>query len=295
MQSPLTVILGASLDSAGFANGLELMPGVLRAAGLSARLALRDLGDLAVSIEPPVRDPQTGIIGVAALNTSSAIIRDTLVSLLAAGERPLVLGGCCSLLIGVAAALRQVHGRVGLAFVDGHLDFYDGASSLNGEAADMELALICGIGPQELVMLGGPAPMLQHQDIVVLGHRDAVTAARDGAPDPTELAPRMTLYDAAAVVEHGPGTLGTEVAARLSASPGRFWLHLDLDVLNDESLPAVDYLQPGGLDWDAVAALVRPLAQSPALLGMDVTIYNPRLDPDRRYARQIVDLLVAVL
>jgi arginase len=64
-------------------------------------------------------------------------------NLLARGEHPLVLGGG-TLLIGVFAALREHYGRVGLAFVDGHLDFYDGRSSPTGEAADMELAILLG-------------------------------------------------------------------------------------------------------------------------------------------------------
>ena len=42
--------------------------------------------------------------------------------LLDAGERPLVLGGDCSILLGAMLALRR-RGRYGLAFVDGHLDF----------------------------------------------------------------------------------------------------------------------------------------------------------------------------
>ena len=86
-----------------------------------------------------------------------------------------------------------------------------------------------------------------------------------------------------------------EQSAALVAGPGRFWLHVDLDALSTEAMPAVDYLLPGGLDWDELAALLRPLATSPALLGMDVTIYNPSLDPGRRLAPRIVELLAEVL
>jgi arginase len=57
----------------------------------------------------------------------------------------------------------------------------------------------------------------------------------------------------------------------------------------------VDYLLPGGLGWDELADLLRPLTASPALLGMDVTIYNPSLDPERRMAPLIVRLLSEVL
>ena len=59
-------------------------------------------------------------------------------------------------------------------------------------------------------------------------------------------------------------------------------------------MPAVDYLLPGGLDWEELAELLVPLAASPALLGVDVTIYNPSLDPDGVYAPRIVGLLAEV-
>jgi arginase len=60
-------------------------------------------------------------------------------------------------------------------------------------------------------------------------------------------------------------------------------------------MPAVDYHLPGGLDWSELAALLRPLAASPALLGVDVTIYNPSLDPGHAHAPAIVGLLRDVL
>ena len=50
------------------------------------------------------------------------VLADRVGTLLDAGERPLVLGGDCSILLGAMLALRR-RGRFGLAFVDGHLDF----------------------------------------------------------------------------------------------------------------------------------------------------------------------------
>jgi arginase len=275
--------------------GVERMPAALRAAGVVERLGLRDLGDLDVTIDSSARDPGTGIIGFPSVCRSAGTIRRELAALMKRGERPLVVGGCCTLLVGVCAALRDVWGRAGLAFVDGHLDFYDGRTSPTGEAADMDLALLSGIGPPALVNLAGAAPLVASRDVVVLGYRDLEQTRRDGAPDPAAVAPEMTLEDVPSIRRAGPSAMGTRVARRFEADPGRFWLHLDVDVLDQDALPAVDYLMPGGLEWKEVEDLVRPLARSPALLGTDVTIYNPELDPDGRYARKIVELLGAVL
>jgi arginase len=105
----------------------------------------------------------------------------------------------------------------------------------------------------------------------------------------------MALYDAEIVRRYGCKALGETVAERFYFDPGYFWLHLDLDVLDESVMPAVDYRMPGGLNWDEVVALARPLAQSPSLIGMDVTIFNPTLDPTGEYAAKTVDLLVRLL
>jgi arginase len=194
-------------------------------------------------------------------------------------------------LIGVFAALHDHLGRVGLAFVDGHQDFYTGFSSPTGEAADMDLAILTGNGPSGLIDLARSSPLVWPDDVVMLGYRDAAVAREDGALDPLLAAPGIHLYDAQALQQKGPDAVGASMAAEFEATPGRFWLHLDLDVLDNRCLPAVDYPMPGGLSWDEVAALMRPLVASPALVGADVTIYNPTLDADARYAQRIVALL----
>ena len=43
-----------------------------------------------------------------------------------------------------------------------------------------------------------------------------------------------------------------------------FWVHLDVDVLDDAIMPAVYYRHPGGLSWDEAAQLLQGLLGSPA-------------------------------
>lgn len=100
-----------------------------------------------------------------------------------------------------------------------------------------------------------------------------------GAPNPALVEPEICLHDAQTVRMYEPAKRGTEIASLFAHNPGRFWLHLDLDVLDQAVMPAVDYLMPNGLEWDEVTALIRPLAASQALIGADMTILNPTLDP----------------
>lgn len=289
----VTSVIGVPIDCTGQAAGCERAPQAYRDAGLMAALNVPDNGDLPISLTDSARDDATGIIGFEQLVTVSETIRAGVRDLLHAGEKPLILGGCCSLLIGIAAALRDLYGRAGLTFIDGHIDYYDGQTSPTGESSDMELAILTGHGPARLIQLAGEAPLIYPSDVTAIGIRDLAEAQQHGsaAPDP---AIRIFEYDPAKD-DDVMADLGKQTAARFTAEPGRFWLHLDLDVLSSEAMPAVDYPMLGGFDWEQLRRLIRPLVSSSGFLGMDVTIYNPTLDPDGSCAAKIVNFLSDVL
>jgi arginase len=68
-------------------------------------------------------------------------------------------------------------------------------------------------------------------------------------------------------------------------------MHLDVDVIDDAAMPAVDYRMPGGLAPGEVAQVLRAAVASGLAVGLDVTIFNPSLDPDGRLASRLVDML----
>jgi arginase len=76
-------------------------------------------------------------------------------------------------------------------------------------------------------------------------------------------------------------------AGSLNRQGGSWWLHVDLDVLSTEALPAVDYPQEGGLSWAELEAMTHAAMAVPGCLGWDVTIYNPDMDADGTHAHRI--------
>ena len=72
-------------------------------------------------------------------------------------------------------------------------------------------------------------------------------------------------------------------------------MHLDVDILDAEVMPAVDSPDPGGLQHEHLRQLLRPLLASPNCVGIDIGIFDPDLDPDGRYAAELTDTLVAAL
>ena len=94
-------IIDAPIDCSGAGRGEERAPGALRAAGLVERLRARDAGEAGARIRDRRRDPATGVIGAVEVRRASTAIASRVHEVLEARERPLVLGGDCTLLLGV--------------------------------------------------------------------------------------------------------------------------------------------------------------------------------------------------
>jgi arginase len=285
-------LLGAPWDCSGTGRGEQQAPAALRSAGLSA-LVTQDFGDADTAITSTDRDP-SGVRALPDTVRAANALADRLDLGLRQlpGRRPLVVGGDCSILLGIVPALVR-RSAVGLCFLDGHPDFLDGATSQTGETADMDLAILTGFGTASLVGLAGPIPMVPADQVVLLGYRSQNlddAAAREVERLPVEL----SRIDAQTMVTN-PTDAGRRVAQRLGRAEQGIWLHLDLDVLDPEAFSAVTYPQPGGPNWEQLALCLEPLAQSPRLIGASVADFRADLDPTGEMAADITAFLSRVL
>ena len=267
-------VLGVGFNSNGTDRGVARAPAALRAAGLVEAVRGRDLGNVSFAGPVPHRGP-SGLLAEEALVSMTGEVRLAVTDALARGTFPLVIGGDCPVLLGALAA-----GPGGLLFVDGHEDAWPPHESTTGEAADCELGLALGSAPTSLPDLGRIEPGL----VAVLGARDADELAAAGVPSLRDRVFLRTDEDL-----HGRVEEQTEHA--LDRVGERFWLHVDLDVLSTDALAAVDYPQPGGLDWGELATITRRALATGGCAGMSVTIYNPDLDPGQTQAGRIVGFL----
>jgi arginase len=60
-------------------------------------------------------------------------------------------------------------------------------------------------------------------------------------------------------------------------------------------MPAVDYRLPGGWSWDELSTALKVLMGSGRVVGINIGIFNPRLDVDGSIARQFVRSLIGGL
>jgi arginase len=275
-------------------TGVQYLPEALKEAGLMKKLKAKYAGSILSLPYNPLRDKSTLLLNPDTIRAFSLQLAEKVISVLHKKQFPIVLGGDCSILIGNLLALRQMDScsrsgdRYGLFFIDGHADFYQPEASLTGEVTDMDLAIVSGRGPDILTNIEGLKPLVLDQDVVVFGFRDREQAASYGSQDVYET--NMHVFDLQK--EH---TLGITHAASLAIEKlmkddlAGFWIHLDVDVLDDAIMPAVDYRLDGGggLSFSDLSELLKIILGSGCAVGMNITIFNPLLDVDGSITRRL--------
>lgn len=270
------------------------VPGCCKLAGaLREQCIVQRLGALEGGVVVPPRYDRgdwqegDGVFNAAAIARYTRTLADRIEGHVRAGRFPVVLGGDCSIQLGAALALRRI-GRYGLVAVDGSADFrHPGNSDRIGAAGGEELALSTGRGQTDLTDLEGLRPYLRDEDVRLFGMRDD----DEDRAELTEL--KISHATVGEIRERGPADIARGVVRSLDVPVlDGFWVHLDADVLDPSVMPAVDSPDDGGLFPGELAPLLRTLVRSPRCAGLNVTIYDPDLDPDASAAALLTDLIV---
>jgi arginase len=304
------VVIGVPTSAGAHHAGQDRAPAALRAAGLIGRLeaaglAVTDAGDLAgglfaVDHEHPRARNLDAVVRVA------REVADAVASQLAAGRRPLVVGGDCTVTLGVIAGFRRAHKDVGLAYVDGDADL---GAALSDEASGIldsaGIAHLLGLGEPDLARLAGETPLLHGSRIAMVGcdPREVTDAGRaflaergvsytegpDLAADPAGAAQK-----ALAALAGGPG--GRPAAEALGGSGAPLVVHFDVDVVDSGDLPLGNYPHyDSGVSLQDVTACLRVLLAGPSCAGLVLTEVNPTYDPDGTLLDRYLTALTAAL
>lgn len=295
-QRPVVLIevpsnLGLMPPEPGCEPGTIHGPAVLRDLGLHARLGVAEV--ISVQPQPYSADDERSINirNVASIAEHAVRLADAVENVVKSDRFPLVIGGDCSLLIGSMLGLRRL-GDPALLFVDGHTDFYLPEQSSTGGAAGMDLALVTGWGPSELTNIEGRRPYVAATNVAALGNRDF--NRRREAPIPTIESAGFHYRSLPAMREEGIEAATELALATINADGRNRWLHLDVDAIDSAVMPAVDSPQADGFSWEEIERLLKAARPYDAV-GMQVTIYDPRRDPEYAAGRGLVELLAAVL
>ena len=291
--------MGVPSSAASYAAGQDLAPAALRSAGLApkllaAGLEVRDEGDLPHQVWKPDREhplAQNADQATASLRQ----LADRLGPVLARGDLALVLGGNCTIALGIMAALRRLGtGVPGLLYVDRHYDLNTPDSTTDGALDWMGLAHALAL-PGCVDILAdafGPRPLLEPAQVAWLGV--APERATDGE---REQAARLGLHVVTSqALAADPAGAATAALDYLPAGP--LAVHIDVDVLDFTDAPLAE--DTGGRNTgptlgQAEQALM-VAARDPRTRALSIGELNPTRsagDPDAvpRFAESVARIL----
>ena len=283
LDAPSNLGLRPPVD--GSVPGCYKLGWALREAGLTEGIDFVDAGVLVPPRYEAASTPGDGDRNADGIAAYSVKLADRIENLVA-DAFVVVLGGDCSVLIGAALALRR-RGRHGLVFLDGHSDFRHPEDSPTIDAAAGEdLAIVTGRGDARLVDLEGLSASVSDTDVVVVGIRSDdihIAELRDLG---------MSVWPVERLRAAGQQPASAAIVERVTRPHlDGFWVHLDVDVLDEEGMPAVDSPSPGGLQPNELTELLSALVQHPGAIGIDICIFDPDLDPDGRHAETVASIL----
>ena len=294
-------VVGVPSSAASYAAGQDLAPAALRSAGLleqltASGLEVHDDGDLPHQAWGPDRDHPLAQNADQA-TTSVQQLADRLHPLLARGDIALVLGGNCTIALGVVAALRRLGaGAPGLLYVDRHYDLNTPQSTTDGALDWMGLAHALALPGclDTLTDAFGRRPLLEADQVAWLGVEPRV-ATQWEREQADRLGLHVTTSQALAADPHAAA-----LVALGHLPPGPLALHLDVDVMDFVDAPLAentDCRNTGPTLHQAAEALTTA-ARDPRMRALSIGELNPTRcagDPDAlpRFISSIARILAA--
>ena len=290
-------ILGVPSAAGAYGNGVARAPRAMRVAGIleglrDQGLAAADAGDLpAVAFSPDPASPRA-----QHLDTVIAVARDVarrVAEVDEAGDVPLVLGGNCTITLGVIAGLCERHPRLGLAYLDGDADMSTRVRTTSGVLDAMGIATMLGLvgAAPAFAGMGPRTPLMAGRDIALLGYDEMEL---DAEPREQLVRHGVHLFDGRSMRARA-GQAASEALSALSHRRGLI-VHFDVDVVDSTDLPLGQFphFNQGVSLADALEALC-VLAAAPDVRAVLITEVNPDNDPDGRHVQRLVDGVVGVL
>ena len=286
-------VFGVPTDVGAGTRGASMGPEALRVAGLVEALAARgvdvvDRGDV-TGPRNPWMAPVDGYRHLDEVVAWNRAVMDMSAAELAAGRMPVMLGGDHCLAIGsitaVARHCRAQGRKLRVLWIDAHADFNTCTITPSGNCHGMPVACLCGLGPEALVDLGGPGPMLSPSDVRQIGIRSV-------DPEEKRLVREhgLDIYDMRYIDEVGMKQVMEEALAGLDPDT-HLHVSFDVDVLDPSIAPGTGTRVPGGLDYREAQLMMEMIADAGGADSLDVVEVNPALDKRNRTAMLAVDLV----
>lgn len=290
-------ILGIPSSAGANMPGSEAAPFHLRNCGLNHHLVSRgtrvlDYGDCdKYSYQP---DPEN----ISARNLKGAVAASKTVlertePMFSRGEKVLLIGGDCTVTIGLVAAAIKTYPNLGMAYLDSSTDLNTPETTSEGILDSMGMAHILGFVDNNLSRIGSRFPLLDPKQVSAYGYH----------PDRLQIIEHD--YLKAHPIHQYPGTEVTgnisetaeEARQRLENTCDAFIVHFDVDVIDFGEFPVADMpvYRGFGLKFEEALEALRIYASSKKCIAVSLTEFNPDRDKDGKLGKEYVEALAKAL
>ncbi|GAB5388117.1 MAG: arginase [Alphaproteobacteria bacterium] len=218
-------------------------------------------------------------------------IADSAYQIMQSGETCLTLGGDHAIALGtVAAALKATDGNLSVIWVDAHGDYNTPETSPSGNLHGMPLAALChafDIRAHDGFADFPDFPALKPENLALVGIRELDAGERDALLDAG-----VRVYTTSEIDRYGIGKV-MDHAIRSVNPYMRLPMHLsyDVDGLDPTIAPATGTRVPGGLTYREAHFIAERMAETGALMSLDVVEVNPALQGAGITADMAIELI----
>ncbi|WP_046175899.1 arginase [Domibacillus indicus] len=289
-------IIGVPMDLGQTRRGVDMGPSAIRYGGLHERLEslgyiVHDKGDIAVEIPENAAQPDnTNLKNLDAVVKASELLAEKVEETVMEGRFPLVLGGDHSIALGTLAGIARKHKKLGVIWYDAHGDLNTADTSPSGNIHGMPLAASLGIGQPSLTSIGGFAPKIKPEHVVIIGARDLDEGERKLIK---ELG--IKVYTMHEIDRLGMTTVMKETIDYLRERTDYVHLSLDLDGLDPTEAPGVGTPVAGGLSYRESHLAMEMLEESTIVTSAEFVEVNPILDEKNKTGDAAVALIASLL
>jgi arginase len=295
--APAVTVIGAATSAGSHHAGQEHAPAALRAAGFVTRLTdagldVTDLGDVVTATFTPDTVEATArslpeVVRVA------GVVAGAVAAALAGGRLPVVLGGDCTISLGVMAGVLRQYPEAGLLYVDGDADLATPETSSSGVLDAMGAAHLLGLADNALARLGPRYPMLTDQRLVQFGYDE--TDPDSNRADWSRQRPGLVRFSGPEVRADPAGCAARALAAITAAADGQV-VHFDVDTIDSRDLPLANFPHYGlGIPLATAGQVLPGFYAAPGLRAAVFTEVNPSYEPSGRSLSRYVGTVAGAL
>lgn len=284
-------IIGMPMDLGQMRRGVDMGPSAIRYAGINERLKnlfdeVHDQGDIAIGRPEVEIDPESNLRNLHLIAEKTEMLAKEVDKAIEEGSFPLVLGGDHSIAIGTLAGVAKHYNNLGVIWYDAHGDLNTAETSPTGNIHGMPLAVNLGMGHPLLTNVGGYAPKIKPENIVIIGARSLDEGERELIKEQG-----IKVYTMHEIDRIGMTKVMEEAIAYLKGKTDGVHLSLDLDGLDPNDAPGVGTPVLGGISYRESHLAMEMLAESEIITSAEFVEVNPILDDKNKTATVAVALM----